>query len=78
MLTLFRIILSNYCVNLGDRTGLEAAFTVSVAWNLFESCASLEKPINQLLFNSFLCNGLKKHFTKYAFLFLLVSDYFPF
>ena len=64
VLIFYRIILANYCAKMGEDTGLVAAFTVSMAWNLAESTKTLEQPVNHFLFNSYLCNGLKANIQK--------------
>ncbi|XP_039604381.1 phospholipase ABHD3-like [Polypterus senegalus] len=59
------ILLLNYLARMGRKSGLLAAFTVSVSWNTVESCASLEKPLNKILFNyhlaSNLCQAITRH-----------------
>lgn len=54
----FRMILFNYLAKQGSRTPLEAAFVISVAWNINKSVISLEGPVNRFLFNKTLAESL--------------------
>ncbi|PVD32380.1 hypothetical protein C0Q70_07814 [Pomacea canaliculata] len=54
------IILFNYLVAMGKESGLCAGMCISAAWNIFESCASLEKPLNLFFFNRYLARLLVK------------------
>ncbi|XP_076437839.1 LOW QUALITY PROTEIN: phospholipase ABHD3-like [Babylonia areolata] len=56
------MILFNYLAATGKEARLCAAMCVSVAWNVFESCMSLEKPLNLLFFNRYLARLLVKMF----------------
>ncbi|XP_030638044.1 phospholipase ABHD3-like [Chanos chanos] len=59
------MLLLNYLARRGKESGLLAGLAMSVSWDTFESSASLEQPINKLLFNrhltSNLCRAIKKH-----------------
>ncbi|XP_043919401.1 protein ABHD1-like [Protopterus annectens] len=52
------MILLNYLAKKGTKSNLLAALTLSVCWNNTESTVSLEKPLNHLLFNSYLTSNL--------------------
>ncbi|XP_064195342.1 phospholipase ABHD3-like isoform X2 [Anguilla rostrata] len=52
------MLLLNYLARKGSEAGLLAGLTMSVSWDTMESCASLEKPINRLLFNRHLTGNL--------------------
>ena len=52
------MILFNYLANAGKNVGLCAGMCISVAWNVFESCVSLEKPLNLFFFNRYLARLL--------------------
>ncbi|XP_033110232.1 phospholipase ABHD3-like [Anneissia japonica] len=54
------MILFNYLAKHGDQTQLNAAFTVSTPWNVFESTKNIERPINRWLLNSHLARNLRK------------------
>lgn len=56
------MILTNYLANMGQTkpTGLIAAMTVSVPWDVFKSTKSLEEPLNWVIFNRHLTNLLCK------------------
>ncbi|XP_026852516.2 protein ABHD1-like isoform X1 [Electrophorus electricus] len=59
------MLLLNYLAHKGRDAKIIAALTMSVSWDSFESSASLEQPINKLLFNrhltSNLCRAVKRH-----------------
>ncbi|KAL2082190.1 hypothetical protein ACEWY4_022008 [Coilia grayii] len=59
------MLLLNYLARKGKEAGLVAGVTMSVSWNTLESCASLEQPINWLLFNRHLtrnlCRAIQRH-----------------
>ncbi|XP_064195344.1 phospholipase ABHD3-like isoform X4 [Anguilla rostrata] len=59
------MLLLNYLARKGSEAGLLAGLTMSVSWDTMESCASLEKPINRLLFNRHLtgnlCRAISRH-----------------
>ncbi|CAD5123874.1 DgyrCDS12181 [Dimorphilus gyrociliatus] len=63
------LILTNYLAKVGKDSGLKAAFTVSAAWNVFESCKELEQPINWFVFNRLLAESLVSKVKAYAQLF---------
>ena len=52
------VITTQYVIESGDGCLLSAAMAVCVPWNSFESCESLEQPLNALLFNRHLTNKL--------------------
>ncbi|KAL4630460.1 protein ABHD1-like isoform X1 [Arapaima gigas] len=64
-LSLGGILLLNYLARKGSEADLLAGITMSVSWDTLESCASLEQPINKLLFNrhltSNLCKAINRH-----------------
>ncbi|XP_071399826.1 phospholipase ABHD3-like [Centroberyx affinis] len=59
------MLLLNYLARKGNKSGLEAGITLSVCWNTLESSASVEQPINWLLFNRYLtiilCHTVNRH-----------------
>ncbi|KAI1897230.1 hypothetical protein AGOR_G00081130 [Albula goreensis] len=59
------MLLLNYLARKGSEAGLVAGLTMSVSWDTLESCASLEQPINRLLFNRHLtgnlCRAISRH-----------------
>lgn len=59
------MLLLNYLARMGSEAGLVAGLTMSVSWDTLQSCASLEQPINRLLFNRHLaanlCRSISKH-----------------
>ncbi|XP_023662780.1 protein ABHD1-like isoform X1 [Paramormyrops kingsleyae] len=59
------ILLLNYMARKGSEADIQAGITMSVSWDTLESCASLEQPINRLLFNRHLagnlCRTIKRH-----------------
>lgn len=63
------LILTNYLAKEGKNSGLKAGFTVSAAWNIFESSKELEQPINWFVFNRLLAESLVSKVRAYAQLF---------
>ena len=54
------MIFTNYAANVGKpKANIQGALVVSAPWDTFKSTASLEKPVNWLLYNRFLVNSLK-------------------
>uniref|UniRef100_W5M1C3 Phospholipase ABHD3 n=2 Tax=Lepisosteus oculatus TaxID=7918 RepID=W5M1C3_LEPOC len=53
------MMLANYLGQKGRETCLRAAAVFSAGWDVFECTASLEKPLNRLLFNSYLTSCLQ-------------------
>ncbi|XP_062858018.1 phospholipase ABHD3-like [Trichomycterus rosablanca] len=52
------MLLLNYLARKGHDSKLIAGLTMSVIWDTFTSCESLEQPINRLIFNRHLSNNL--------------------
>uniref|UniRef100_A0A8C4NFM0 AB hydrolase-1 domain-containing protein n=1 Tax=Eptatretus burgeri TaxID=7764 RepID=A0A8C4NFM0_EPTBU len=48
------MLLLNFLAEQGQQTGVDAAMTISVPWDAFTSTASLEEPLNKMLFNCML------------------------
>ncbi|XP_066554583.1 phospholipase ABHD3 isoform X2 [Amia ocellicauda] len=59
------MLLLNYLARKGSEAGLLAGLTMSVSWDTLESCASLEQPINRLLFNRHLTGNLRRTITRH-------------
>ncbi|MBN3318605.1 ABHD3 Phospholipase, partial [Atractosteus spatula] len=59
------MLLLNYLARKGNEAGLLAGLTMSVSWDTLESCASLERPLNKVLFNwhlaANLCRAVNRH-----------------
>ena len=74
----YRMILFNHMAKTGADCGLQAGMIVSVAWNVFESVDSLEKPgVNKHVLNWALAKGLVANFKRYAIYSLgATQDYF--
>ncbi|XP_038665135.1 phospholipase ABHD3 isoform X2 [Scyliorhinus canicula] len=53
------MLLLNYLSKTGQQTPLKAAVVFSIGWDVFECTASLEKPLNWILFNYYLTNCLQ-------------------
>uniref|UniRef100_A0A3B3QZN6 Abhydrolase domain containing 3, phospholipase n=1 Tax=Paramormyrops kingsleyae TaxID=1676925 RepID=A0A3B3QZN6_9TELE len=56
----YRMLLATYLGRVGKDTCLQGAAVFSAGWDVFESTASLERPLNHLLFNWYLVSCLKK------------------
>ncbi|KAM9840648.1 phospholipase ABHD3-like [Aulostomus maculatus] len=54
------MLLLNYLARKRSESGMVAGFTISVPWDAVKSSASMEEPINRLLFNSHLTRGLRR------------------
>uniref|UniRef100_A0A673C1J9 Phospholipase ABHD3 n=1 Tax=Sphaeramia orbicularis TaxID=375764 RepID=A0A673C1J9_9TELE len=52
------MILLNYLARKRSESGMVAGFTISVPWDAMKSSDSMEEPLNWLLFNKHLTNGL--------------------
>lgn len=63
-LTLYSMLLLNYLARKRTESGMVAGFTISVPWNALKSAASMEEPLNWLLFNKYLTNGLCQAVTR--------------
>ncbi|XP_055490167.1 phospholipase ABHD3 isoform X1 [Leucoraja erinacea] len=53
------MLLLNYLGKIGQQTPLKAAVVFSIGWDVFACTASLEKPLNWILFNYYLTNCLQ-------------------
>ncbi|XP_062918662.1 phospholipase ABHD3 isoform X1 [Mobula hypostoma] len=53
------MLLLNYLCKIGQQTPLKAAVVFSIGWDVFACTASLEKPLNRILFNYYLTNRLQ-------------------
>lgn len=56
---LFRMMLANYLGRKGRETCLKGVVVFSAGWDVFECTASLEKPLDRFLFNSYLTSCLQ-------------------
>ncbi|XP_070781486.1 phospholipase ABHD3-like [Enoplosus armatus] len=52
------MLLLNYLARKRTQSGMVAGFTISVPWDAVKSSASMEEPLNWLLFNKYLTSGL--------------------
>lgn len=68
------LILTNYLAKTGHDSQLLAAMTISAPWNVFESAASLELPLNYLFFNRHLAGNLVQSVMKNGQVFQEVCD----
>ncbi|XP_026175092.1 phospholipase ABHD3-like isoform X2 [Mastacembelus armatus] len=59
------MLLLNYLARKGTDSGMVAGFTISVPWDAVKSSASMEEPLNWLLFNKFLTRGLCRAVTRH-------------
>lgn len=58
------MLLLNYLGRKGGESGMVAGLTISVPWDAEESSNSMEEPLNWLLFNKHLTNGLCRAMTR--------------
>lgn len=58
------MLLLNYLGRKHTESGMVAGFTISVPWDAMKSSASMEEPLNWLLFNKYLTNGLCRAVTR--------------
>lgn len=58
-LSIFRMMLANYLGRKGRKTCLKGVIVFSAGWDVFECTASLEKPLDRFLFNSYLTSCLQ-------------------
>lgn len=56
---LLRMMLANYLGRKGRETCLKGVVVFSAGWDVFECTASLEKPLDRFLFNSYLTSCLQ-------------------
>ncbi|KAM4529175.1 phospholipase ABHD3-like isoform 2-T2 [Fundulus diaphanus] len=59
------MILLNYLACKQTKSGMVAGITISVAWDALRSSDSMEEPLNWLLFNKHLTNGLRQKVTRH-------------
>ncbi|XP_054876115.1 phospholipase ABHD3-like isoform X1 [Poeciliopsis prolifica] len=59
------MILLNYLARKRTESGMVAGITISVAWDALKSSDSMEEPLNWLLFNKHLTNGLCQKVTRH-------------
>lgn len=59
------MLLLNYLARKRSESGMVAGFTISVPWNALKSATSMEEPLNWLLFNKYLTNGLCRAVTRH-------------
>lgn len=52
------MLLLSYLARKGKESGIVAGLTISVPWDAQKSSASLEEPLNWLLFNKYLTRSL--------------------
>uniref|UniRef100_G3PZ32 Phospholipase ABHD3 n=1 Tax=Gasterosteus aculeatus aculeatus TaxID=481459 RepID=G3PZ32_GASAC len=55
----YRMMLANYLGRKGRKTCLKGVIVFSAGWDVFECTASLEKPLDRFLFNSYLTSCLQ-------------------
>ncbi|XP_062849533.1 phospholipase ABHD3 isoform X2 [Trichomycterus rosablanca] len=55
----YRMMLANYLGRKGEATCLKGAVVFSAGWDVFKCTASLEKPLDRLIFNSYLTGCLQ-------------------
>ena len=53
------MMLANYLGRKGRATGLKGVVLFSAGWDVFECTASLEKPLDRFIFNSYLTSCLQ-------------------
>lgn len=58
------MVLLNYLARKGTESGMVAGLTISVPWDAVKSSNSMEEPLNWLLFNKYLTNGLCRAVTR--------------
>lgn len=59
ILTPCRMMLANYLGRKGSEVRLKGVVVFSAGWDVFECTASLEKPLDRFLFNSYLTSCLQ-------------------
>ncbi|KAM6991954.1 LOW QUALITY PROTEIN: phospholipase ABHD3-like [Tautogolabrus adspersus] len=59
------MLLLNYLGRKRTESGMVAGITISVPWDAHKSSASMEEPLNWLLFNKYLTNGLCRAVTRH-------------
>lgn len=68
------MVLLNYLARKRRESGLVAGITISVPWNALKSSESMEEPLNWLLFNKYLTNGLCRAVTRHRHILEKVVD----
>lgn len=68
------MLLLNYLARKGAESGLVAGLTISVPWDALKSSESMEEPLNWLLFNKYLTNGLCRAVARYRNVLEKVAD----
>lgn len=59
------MVLTNYMAQVGSpKARVVGALVISAPWDSFKSTASLEKPLNWLIYNRHLANSLKNIVTE--------------
>lgn len=58
------MLLLNYLARKRSHSGMVAGITISVPWDAVKSSASMEEPLNWLLFNKYLTSGLCRVVTR--------------
>lgn len=66
MLFLCRMMLANYLGRKGHATCLKGVVVFSAGWDVFKCTASLEKPLDRFLFNSYLTSCLQASVHRYT------------
>lgn len=59
------MLLLNYLARKRSHSGMVAGITISVPWDAVKSSASMEEPLNWLLFNKYLTSGLCRVVTRH-------------
>lgn len=70
------MLLLNYLARKGAESGMVAGLTISVPWDALKSSESMEEPLNWLLFNKYLTNGLCRAVARWSSLDIPSTDCF--